>query len=376
MQLSWAARTTKARPAGLGNRVRGRPPPRVAPRSLPHAPGKGTPSCPPHLPKSTRQQAKPKPEPCLAVSFVLFHGDHFFPEQVNGPAVPGCALRPRQVLPIPRPIRESGDPATAGAPAHPLPGGRTGTRAGAGQDSEEGACSEPGRSARAPRRPRRAPERQPRPRPSAETGPPRPRAEAAGSVGRRHPRPVVRPLPRGLTASTACCRMEVNLENILSRDCSSLSRDDLESSSIRRRRPCCGCRGGSRVKAGAGGEDEQRAEAGPGPAASGVCGRRGGSGGRWDAAGGEEGARHGLGGPATLRRRLRLRLGHGGSPARVPSARSARRGLQGAPPRPGEARTGPYQRRGGRTPRGRGRRGRPRPAGGGSRASGLGSPHV
>lgn len=48
--------------------------------------------------------------------------------------------------------------------------------------------------------------------------------------------------------------MEVNLENILSRDCSSLSRDDLESSSIRRRRPCCGCRGRSRVKAGAGRE--------------------------------------------------------------------------------------------------------------------------
>ncbi|XP_047409276.1 uncharacterized protein LOC124985011 [Sciurus carolinensis] len=52
--------------------------------------------------------------------------------------------------------------------------------------------------------------------------------------------------------------MEVNLENILSRDCSSLSRDDLESSSMRRRRPCCGCRGRSRVKAGAGGEQKQR----------------------------------------------------------------------------------------------------------------------
>lgn len=52
----------------------------------------------------------------------------------------------------------------------------------------------------------------------------------------------------------------MSLENILSRDCSSFSRDDLESSSMRRRRPCCGCPGRSRVKAGAGGELRTEAE--------------------------------------------------------------------------------------------------------------------
>ncbi|XP_047282080.1 translation initiation factor IF-2-like [Homo sapiens] len=132
--------------------------------------------------------------------------------------------------------------------------------------------------------------------------------------------------------------MEVNLENILSRDCSSLSRDDLESSSIRRRRPCCGCRGRSRVKAGAGrgGRAEDRGRAWPGRfrcaraarrlrRAPGRGGRRGGRSARTR-------------GPEKLRRRHRL--GHGGSPARVPSPRSARRGLQGAPPQPGEARPG------------------------------------
>ncbi|XP_041599260.1 alanine and glycine-rich protein-like isoform X2 [Vulpes lagopus] len=71
--------------------------------------------------------------------------------------------------------------------------------------------------------------------------------------------------------------MEVNLENILSRDCSSLSRDDLESSSIRRRRPCCGCPGRSRVKAGAGTGGGPRR--GPGAAAGGAGGRAGGCGG-------------------------------------------------------------------------------------------------
>ncbi|XP_034633597.1 collagen alpha-1(III) chain-like [Trachemys scripta elegans] len=40
----------------------------------------------------------------------------------------------------------------------------------------------------------------------------------------------------GLTASTACCRMEVSLENILSLDWSSRCREDRESSSIRRLR--------------------------------------------------------------------------------------------------------------------------------------------
>lgn len=126
------------------------------------------------------------------------------------------------------------------------------------------------------------------------------RAKAGGSprAGRERrppPSPGCRaPAARGLTASTACCKMEVNLENILSRDCSSLSRDDLESSSIRRRRPCCGCRGRSRVKAGAerGGRAEGRRR--PGPAASGVRGRRGGSGGRGDVAGGERSVARGL----------------------------------------------------------------------------------
>lgn len=80
---------------------------------------------------------------------------------------------------------------------------------------------------------------------------------APRSPGGRSPPPHT---PRGLTASTACCRMDVSLENILSRDCSSFSRDDLESSSMRRRRPCCGCPGRSRVKAGAGGELRTEAE--------------------------------------------------------------------------------------------------------------------
>lgn len=105
---------------------------------------------------------------------------------------------------------------------------------------------------------------------------PRPRR----SLPPRAPQPPNAPL--GLTASTACCRMDVSLENILSRDCSSFSRDDLESSSMRRRRPCCGCPGRSRVKAGAGG---------PGRGAEG--GGRAGSaaaliGGRGAAAGGSE----------------------------------------------------------------------------------------
>ncbi|XP_034345375.2 uncharacterized protein LOC117698048 [Arvicanthis niloticus] len=66
--------------------------------------------------------------------------------------------------------------------------------------------------------------------------------------------------------------MDVSLENILSRDCSSFSRDDLESSSMRRRRPCCGCPGRSRVKAGAGGPGRGAEGGGRRPG-----GRRGGS---------------------------------------------------------------------------------------------------
>lgn len=71
----------------------------------------------------------------------------------------------------------------------------------------------------------------------AQRGPP---AARPGPDPRRR---VARPAS-GLTASTACCRMEVNLENILSRDCSSRCREDRESSSIRRRR--------SRVRAACG----------------------------------------------------------------------------------------------------------------------------
>lgn len=42
----------------------------------PPTPSRGTPSCPPHLPKSTQHQARPKPQPSLAISFVLLHADH------------------------------------------------------------------------------------------------------------------------------------------------------------------------------------------------------------------------------------------------------------------------------------------------------------
>lgn len=69
---------------------------------------------------------------------------------------------------------------------------------------------------------------------------------ALGARPGSHPRRGVAGPAGGLTASTACCRMEVNLENILSRDCSSRCREDLESSSIRRRRR-------SRVRAAYGG---------------------------------------------------------------------------------------------------------------------------
>ncbi|XP_063262498.1 collagen alpha-1(I) chain [Prinia subflava] len=74
---------------------------------------------------------------------------------------------------------------------------------------------------------------------------PSPRA-ALGARPGSHPRRGVAGPAGGLTASTACCRMEVNLENILSRDCSSRCREDLESSSMRRRRR-------SRVRAAYGG---------------------------------------------------------------------------------------------------------------------------
>lgn len=118
----------------------------------------------------------------------------------------------------------------------------------------------------------------------------------------------------------------MSLENILSRDCSSFSRDDLESSSMRRRRPCCGCPDRSRVKAGAGG---------PGRGAEGG-GRAGGAaarlGGRGAAAGGSEDVRL-QSGPHGARRRRR---GHGGRSSGSSGCR-AHRSLQGAPVRPGEA---------------------------------------
>lgn len=187
------------------------------------------------------------------------------------------------------------------------------------------------------------------------------RAKAGGSprAGRERrppPSPACRaPAARGLTASTACCKIEVNLENILSRDCSSLSRDDLESSSIRRRRPCCGCRGRSRVKAGA--ERRGRAEGRrrPGPAASGVRGRRGGSGGRCDVAGGEESVARGLrprdAAAAAAAARTRWQPGSGSFrllfPPRPAGGAAATRG--------GRAR--PALRPRGLTPRGRERRG-------------------
>lgn len=82
---------------------------------------------------------------------------------------------------------------------------------------------------------------------SGEGAPARPDPRPAlGARPGSHPRRGVAGPAGGLTASTACCRMEVNLENILSRDCSSRCREDLESSSMRRRRR-------SRVRAAYGG---------------------------------------------------------------------------------------------------------------------------
>lgn len=211
------------------------------------------------------------------------------------------------------------------------------------------------------------------PRGRGRRGPGRGRRALPGPAGERRPPPSPAcraPAARGLTASTACCRMEVNLENILSRDCSSLSRDDLESSSIRRRRPCCGCRGRSRVKAGAGRGAQAEGRSGPGRAASGVSPRRGGSGGRWDVAGGEEGVPRGLWAPR------RSGGGGGGSgsdtvaaplkllPPALPAA--ACRGRRRGPGRPRQA--GPALPRGGGTPRGREKHQRPPPAWGGSPA--------
>lgn len=88
---------------------------------------------------------------------------------------------------------------------------------------------------------------------------------AAGNVGRRHPRPVVRPQPRGLTASTACCRMEVNLENILSWTAAA-SPGRPESSSIRRRRPAAAPPGPlqSEGRCGAGRDEQGRGAGRPG----------------------------------------------------------------------------------------------------------------
>lgn len=96
---------------------------------------------------------------------------------------------------------------------------------------------------------------------------------------------------------------------------------------MRRRRPCCGCPGRSRVKAGAGG---------PGRGAEGG-GRAGGSaaliGVRGAATGGSEDVRlqSGLRGARRQRRR-----GHGGRSSGS-SGCCVRRCLQGAPVRPGEA---------------------------------------
>ena len=299
-------------------------------------------------------------------------------EKVNGQGVRGSAPRPCQVLPdSPGPIGGIGRPpirAGSGRSSRGLPPAllerEKGLQAGPEQEGEQGVRSEPGPRPPAPRRPRSA-----RPGPRSFAGPGTPRAAgprppgslcpgpAAGNVGRRHPRPVVRSQPRGLTASTACCRMEVNLENILSRDCSSFSRDDLESSSIRRRRPCCGCRGRSRVKAGAGQGGRAEGQGGPGPAASGVSGRRGGSGGRGDVAGGEEGVPRGL-----WARDAPAAVAPASAPVRAPAPAWTRWQLGSGsfrplcPPRPvggaAAAWGGPRQARqtlrlGGRTPRGR-----------------------
>lgn len=113
----------------------------------------------------------------------------------------------------------------------------------------------------------------------------------------------------------------MSLENILSRDCSSFSRDDLESSSMRRRRPCCGCPGRSRVKAGAGGSGRVAEGGGRAEGAAALIGERG------AAAGGSEDVRlqSGLRGARRQRRR-----GHGGRSSGS-SGCCARRGLQGAP---------------------------------------------
>lgn len=148
----------------------------------------------------------------------------------------------------------------------------------------------------------------------------------------------------------------MSLENILSRDCSSLSRDDLESSSMRRRRPCCGCPGRSRVKAGAGGLG-RGAEGG---------GRAGGAaarlGGRGAAAGGSEDARLGLGAPrssAAAAARTRWQEARA-LPAAVPAA--ACRGRRCIPGKPRPRRPAALDvGRGAQRPRrgGRGRRGAP-----------------
>lgn len=209
--------------------------------------------------------------------------------------------------------------------------------------------------------------------------PPRLAQLSSASLGRRHPRPVVPPAARGLTASTACCRMAVNLENILSRDCSSRSRDDLESSSMRRRRPCCGCPGRSRVRPGRAGQG-RRAGRAAGPA--GPCGGYGRAIGAPRRLGPEprrEGKRRGrrsaldgwhpqISCPRRCWWRLRLRLGHGGRsdsgffrplcpppPAGGAAAEAATRGE--APAWPSLAWPGwPRRRPSGRTPRGGERR--------------------
>lgn len=115
----------------------------------------------------------------------------------------------------------------------------------------------------------------------------------------------------------------------------------------------------SEGRCGRGGEREAAGR----PGARGVRGRRGApaGAGTWRAAARPFQATR----AETLRGRDSLRLGHGGSPARVPSARSARLGLQGAPSRPGEPRqTCPAA---GRTPWGAEARGGRGP--GGSRRS-------
>lgn len=204
VQPSSASRPAKAKPAGLRNRVRRAASCRAAPSNR----SRGTPSCPPHLPRSTRPRAKPSPghvwPSLLSCSALTTFSRSRLTVRSPGvrPAAPPGAPRPpvpsrRQTTPAPA---RSARPARAPPPTLPQPHG--GPRPpGAGR--RRGGLSRARPAARAPRRPRRDPERPPRPArhpPTPRRGIPaaEARAEAAGSVGRRHPRPVVSPLPAAL----------------------------------------------------------------------------------------------------------------------------------------------------------------------------------